>query len=117
MPTLIDTLLGLIALIAGIAALALVLDLRGRVVGLEAAQHARRQLDADAQAAREAMHAEVSHLRHELEATQHELAELKAATEVMPAPPLPKGRPAGLDDLREQLRASHLDPESGTEDS
>jgi hypothetical protein len=38
------------------------------------------------------------------------------ATQTVTVPPLPRSRRAGLDDLREQLRASHLEPESSTED-
>lgn len=60
---------------------------------------------------------QVAQLRVELDQTQRllnetrqQLDDLKAAAEVMPAPPpLPKARPrtGGLDDLREQLRAAH----------
>ena len=50
---------------------------------------------------------QVKQLRAELDETQRQVNELKAAAEVMPAPPLPRTRSGALDDLREQLRASH----------
>ncbi|HEY3060546.1 MAG TPA: hypothetical protein VGL99_16435 [Chloroflexota bacterium] len=110
--------LGIIALVAGTAALALVLDLRGRVARLESAVAAGRQLNADMQAAHEAVHDELADVRAELHTVQREvegahreLDELKAAATVLPAPPLPKARSGGLEDLREQLRAAHRDPE------
>jgi cell division protein FtsB len=66
---------------------------------------------------------QVKQLRQELDETQRqvnetrrELDELKAAAEVVPAPPppLPKARSSGLEDLREQLRAAHR--EEGSEE-
>ena len=63
-----------------------------------------------------ALQGEVSALRRELDQTQHEVGELKAATEIAPAPPLPKTRPGSLDDLREQLRASHREADETTEE-
>lgn len=57
--------------------------------------------------------AAVEDLRRELERTQQELSELKAAAQVVPVPPLPRARRGGLDDLREQLRASHREPDEG----
>src|SRR5438067_2226872 len=116
MQAFIELLLAVAALIAGVAALALIADARGRLSSLEAGSAQRRQMDADVWAAHEAVSNELEHLRGDLEVTVRELNELKAAAQVMPAPPLPKARPGGLDDLREQLRASHLDPESSTED-
>ena len=64
--------------------------------------------------------AQVRQLRRELDETQHEvnetrrqLDELKAAAEVVPAPPpLPRTRSSGLEDLREQLRAAHREEQS-----
>jgi hypothetical protein len=52
---------------------------------------------------------EIKQLRSELDETQQQVNELKAAAEAPPVvpPPLPRTRAAGLDDLREQLRASH----------
>src|SRR5438128_457077 len=116
MQAFIELLLAVAALIAAVAALALVIDQRGRVSNLEAGQSVRRQMDADAQAAHEAVHYELGELRRDVDTALRELAELKAAVEIVPAPPLPKARPGGLDDLRQQLRASHLDPESSAED-
>jgi hypothetical protein len=114
--------LGLIGLVAGGAALLLALDLRGRVNKLEAAVSARNAMDADQQSAHEAVHQELEDVRHEIEVTQHrldntqrEVAELKMAAEVAPAPPLPKARPGGLDDLRERLRAAHSEPDAADE--
>ncbi len=56
-------------------------------------------------------------LRAELDETQRQLNELKAAAEAAPAPPppLPRARSGGLDDLREQLRASHREESSSEE--
>ncbi len=114
--------LGLLALVAGTAALALVLDLRGRVARLEVALTAGRQLNAEMQAAHEAVHDELADVRTELQTVQREverahreLDELKAAAAVLPVPPLPKARSGGLDDLREQLRAAHRDPDATDE--
>jgi hypothetical protein len=53
---------------------------------------------------------EIKQLRGELDETQRQLNELKAAAEVIPSPPpppLPRTRSGGLEDLREQLRAAH----------
>ena len=53
--------------------------------------------------------AQIKQLRSELDETQRQLNELKAAAEAVAASPprLPRSRSSGLDDLREQLRASH----------
>ena len=114
--------LALIGVVAGVVALVLVLDLRGRVVKLEAAVSARNALDADLQSAHEATHQELGDVRHEIELTQHrldntqrEVTELKMAAEVAPVPPLPRARPGSLDDLREQLRAAHREPDAADE--
>lgn len=66
---------------------------------------------------------EIRLLRSELDQTQRllndtrdELNELKAAAEVIPAPPpLPRSRSSGLEDLREQLRASHREETASDE--
>jgi hypothetical protein len=59
---------------------------------------------------------QVRQLRAELDETQRQVNELRQAAEAAAAtppapPPLPRarGRSGGLDDLREQLRASHRD--------
>lgn len=44
-----------------------------------------------------------------------ELRELRASLEAAPPPPLPKRRSGGLDDLREQLRASAREPDDEPE--
>ena|SRR5436190_14688589 len=113
---------GLVALVAGVAALALVIDARGRIARLESALVATQQLGSELKSAHEAVHDELADLRSELLTTQRhldraqrELGELKAAAEVVPAPPLPRSRAGGLDDLREQLRAAHREPESTDE--
>ncbi len=116
MQAFIELLLAVAALIVGAAALALVIDLRGRVAKLEAGGSRRRQWEEDVWAAHEAVSNEIAVLQRDLTTALRELNELKAAAQVVPAPPLPKGRAASLDDLREQLRASHLDPESSSED-
>ena len=67
----IELLLAVAALIVGIAALALVIDLRGRVNNLEARQVLRRQMDADAQAAHEAVHYELGEQRRDIDFALH----------------------------------------------
>lgn len=57
-------------------------------------------------------------LRAELDETQRQVNELKAAAAeavATPPPPLPRARSARLDDLREQLRASHREEPSSEE--
>jgi hypothetical protein len=110
-------LLSIVALALGLIALVLVLELRSRVGRLDTGMAERRQREADVLAAHEAVHQELGDLRRdhgdlrrELDSLGRQVAELKAATEVIPAPPLPRTRSGGLDDLREQLRASHLEP-------
>ena len=61
---------------------------------------------------------ELNDTRRELGDTRRELGELKAAVEAPPVvapPPLPRRRGARLDDLREQLRASHRE-ETGSDE-
>ena len=54
--------------------------------------------------------ASLRQIKREHEQLQTELGELKAAAEVVPAPPpLPKSRSGGLDDLRQQLRQAHAE--------
>jgi hypothetical protein len=109
--------LAVAAAVLAIAALVLVIDLRARTNRLDVTVSGgfaeRRQSDADVLAARQAVQVELDNLRRELDVLGHEVAQLKAAVEVPPAPPLPKSRHGRLDDLRQQLRASHLEPEIG----
>ena len=58
---------------------------------------------------------QIKQLRTELDETQRQLNELKTAAEVVPAPPLPRTRATGLEDLREQLRASHREETASEE--
>lgn len=56
---------------------------------------------------------ELDQTQRQLNETQRELNDLKAAAEVIPAPPpLPRSRSSGLEDLREQLRAAHREEPS-----
>ena len=107
--------LAVAAAVLAIAALVLVIDLRvrtNRLDGMVSGGFAeRRQRDADVLAARQAVQVELDNVRRELDALGHEVAQLKAAVEVPPVPPLPKSRHGRLDDLRQQLRAAHLEPE------
>lgn len=109
--------LSIVALALGLIGLVLVLELRSRVGRFDSGLAERRQRESDILAAHEAVHQELgdvrrdlANLRREVDSVGRQVAELKAATEVVPAPPLPRGRAASLDDLREQLRASHLEP-------
>ena len=86
--------IALIALVMSVAALWMVLQLRNQLGRLPA---------------------QLRTLQTQLEETRRELAELKAGSEAVPAPPLPplpKTRSGGLDDLREQLRAAHREPDN-----
>ena len=51
-----------------------------------------------------------------LDQLRSELAELRAANEVAPVPPLPKTRSADLDDLRQKLRAAHTESAEASEE-
>jgi len=59
---------------------------------------------------------DVNALQAALDQLRAEVAELRAAAEVVPVPPLPKSRPAGLDDLRQRLRAAHTEGEDESEE-
>ena len=54
--------------------------------------------------------------RADLDRAQREVGELKAATDAAAVPPLPRGRSAHLDDLREQLRAAHREGDDASEE-
>ncbi len=60
--------------------------------------------------------ADVNSLQVALDQLRAELADLRVAAESVPAPPLPKSRPAGLDDLRQRLRAAHTEAEDTSEE-
>lgn len=51
-----------------------------------------------------------------LEEMRSDVAELRAAAQVVPAPPLPRTRSGGLDDLRQRLRAAHSESEEAAEE-
>jgi hypothetical protein len=59
---------------------------------------------------------DVNSLQVALEDLRSELADLQAAAQVVPVPPLPKARTSGLDDLREQLRAAHTESEESSKE-
>jgi outer membrane murein-binding lipoprotein Lpp len=59
---------------------------------------------------------DVNSLRVALDQLRAELADLRAAAEVVPVPPLPKTRSADLDDLRQRLRAAHTESEGTSEE-
>jgi outer membrane murein-binding lipoprotein Lpp len=60
---------------------------------------------------------DVNALQAALDQLRAEVADLRAAAEVGPVPPpLPKSRPAGLDDLRQRLRAAHTEAEDTSEE-
>lgn len=64
------------------------------------------------------LRSELDQTQRQLNETERELNDLKAAAEVIPGPPpppLPRTRSSGLEDLREQLRASHRE-ESASEE-
>jgi hypothetical protein len=121
-----ELLIAVAALAFGVAALVLALTLRSRLDALDRAASSSKTFEGDMRHAHEAMHGEISELRRllsqtrreldqerqRLETAQRELGELKAAADVLPAPPpLPKSRTARLDDLRQQLRAAHAEPD------
>jgi septation ring formation regulator EzrA len=101
--------LSVVAILLAVVALGLVLGLQKQIAQIPPP---RAETSADL----EGLRRETIDLRRDLDRAQRELEELKAATEILPAPPLPRARSAGLTDLREQLRAAHLDPESGSEE-
>jgi hypothetical protein len=111
------------ALAVAVAGLVLALTLRSRLDALEKSSAKAVRFEDEARRGHEAMHGEVGdlrrlleHTRRELEAARAEVAELKAAAEVLPPPPpLPRTRSGGLEDLRQQLRAAHQEPDIGDE--
>jgi hypothetical protein len=107
MPGMEQFALSLAAILVAVVALGLVLGLRREVADIPRA---------DTGAELERLRQELIDIRRDLEHSQSELEELKAATQVVPAPPLPRARSVGLTDLREQLRAAHREPEPPSED-
>jgi hypothetical protein len=97
-----DLALALAAILLAVLALGLVLGLRNQV-----AQIQRRDTGAELGRLRQ----EFIDIRRDFDRAQRELEELKAATQIEPAPPLPRARSGGLTDLREQLRAAHRETE------
>lgn len=103
--------LSVVALVAAAVALWLAVQVRGQVAELRSAP-AAVPTPVAAPEADQPLRAQVDGLRRELDQTIQELNELKAAAQVVPAPPLPKARRGGLDELREQLRASHREADA-----
>ena len=89
--------LSLVAVVAGLVALALAVRVQG----------ATRRAIASVEGGLDVSRRELEQLRQATDELRRELRELRSTVEAVPAPPLPKARPAGLDDLRERLRAAH----------
>ena len=111
--------LGLLVLVLAVAAaLALGVLARNEIKQLRSElDETQRQLN-DTRGELNDARRDFSDTRQELSDTRRELSELKAAVEAPPVvapPPLPRRRGARLDDLREQLRASHRE-ETGSEE-
>jgi outer membrane murein-binding lipoprotein Lpp len=90
----------------GVLLLILALALAGAAIWL--AYPLRRHVDH--------LSSDVNALQAALEQLRAEVADLRAAADVVPVPPLPKSRPAGLDDLRQRLRAAHTEGEDASEE-
>ena len=101
--------LALVAFLLAVVALGLVLGLRNQVAQLP-------RVDTNMAADLERLRLELSDIRRDLDHSNRDLEELKAATQIVPAPPLPRARSVGLDDLREQLRAAHREPDPSSEE-
>jgi hypothetical protein len=101
----------LVAIVVAVVALVLVLRLRNLV-----AQLPRMDTFADPRADLDRLRQELSDVRRDLDRALGQVEELKAATQVLPAPPLPRARSSGLTDLREQLRAAHREADPTTEE-
>jgi septal ring factor EnvC (AmiA/AmiB activator) len=121
--------LALAASVIAVVALWLALSARNRLGGVAAEltsvrtqlQQVRAELDQVRQTRDRAEHAleqlrsEQAQTRREVAQAQRDVADVKTAIDMVPAPPLPKARSAGLDDLRERLRAAHREPDSDTD--
>ena len=92
----------------GFGIVLLVLALAMAIGAVWLAYPLRRQVDQ--------LSGDVNALQAALDQLRAELADLRAAADVAPVPPLPKSRPAGLDDLRERLRAAHTEGEGASEE-
>jgi uncharacterized membrane protein len=91
-----ELVLGLLGVVLGAVALGVALQTRAAL--------ARAQADLDQ------VRNELAEARSRLERLTAELEALrKKVDEPPPAPPLPRARHGGLDDLREQLRAAHAE--------
>ena len=83
--------------VIGLLLIMIVLGLAGAAVWL--AYPLRRRVDQ--------LTGDVNSLQVALEELRSEVTDLRAAAQAVPVPPLPRTRPGGLDDLRQQLRAAH----------
>jgi uncharacterized membrane protein len=113
-----ELVLSVVAILVAVVALVLVLSLRNQLAQLPRADSGAdlERLRRDSSAEVERLRQELGDIRRDLDRGQGELEQLKAATQIVPAPPLPRARSAGLNDLREQLRAAHREPEPGSEE-
>ncbi len=95
--------LAILALVLSIISVVLAFTIRARAdrAALEAGRSEQRWQQA------------VDGLREEVAAIRRDLDEARAALEA--PPPLPRTRTGGLDDLRERLRAAHLEPDADEE--
>jgi hypothetical protein len=106
----VELLLALVALAVGLVALGLVLAARPELARVSRELAEVNQLRSSQLATLEQRLATAT---AQLEDNERELAEFRAAQAAIP--PLPKGRSAGLDDLRERLRAAHSQPDEDDE--
>ncbi len=90
----------------GVLLLGIALALAGRAIWL--AYPLRRRVDQ--------LSGDVNSLQVALDQLRAEVADLRAAADVVPVPPLPKTRSADLDDLRQRLRAAHTESEDKSEE-
>ncbi len=90
----------------GVVLLVIALALAGGAIWL--AYPLRRRVDQ--------LSGDVNSLQVALDQLRAEVADLRAAADVVPVPPLPKTRSADLDDLRQRLRAAHTESEDKSEE-
>ncbi len=90
----------------GVLLLVIALALAGGAIWL--AYPLRRRVDQ--------LSGDVNSLQVALDQLRAEVADLRAAADVVPVPPLPKTRSADLDDLRQRLRAAHTESEDKSEE-